>query len=170
MIRELLPRLDCVGWRGQEQSGGAGAVVGGREKADTTSSLVQIRTVLSQKLYSSEARADVLLQIFLWASAVLLLGVGTSMNAIACAVGIWWCIFFYATTKVIIYSESPFHHSACRSFALSFCKLINSVVVAAFLSTSNQSRRRHNAHTKSQGNTANSFSSCTQWNDFILYI
>ena len=40
---------------------------------------------------------------FLFASAILVLGVGTSVSQIACEVGIWWCILLYATSKVLIY-------------------------------------------------------------------
>ncbi|KAM0791674.1 hypothetical protein ACM66B_006266 [Microbotryomycetes sp. NB124-2] len=41
--------------------------------------------------------------IFLWASAIIVLGVGTSYSEVACAVGIWWCIALYASSKVAIY-------------------------------------------------------------------
>jgi hypothetical protein len=40
--------------------------------------------------------------LFLFASAILVLGVGTSVSQIACEVGIWWCILLYATSKVLI--------------------------------------------------------------------
>ncbi|KAK4049734.1 hypothetical protein OIO90_005315 [Microbotryomycetes sp. JL221] len=41
--------------------------------------------------------------IFLWASAIIVLGVGTSYSEVACAVGIWWCIGLYASSKIFIY-------------------------------------------------------------------
>ncbi len=41
--------------------------------------------------------------LFLFASAILVLGVGTSVSQIACEVGIWWCILLYAASKVLIY-------------------------------------------------------------------
>jgi hypothetical protein len=44
--------------------------------------------------------------MFLFASAILVLGVGTSVSQIACEVGIWWCILLYATSKVLIYSQA----------------------------------------------------------------
>ncbi|GAA5873441.1 hypothetical protein JCM16303_001124 [Sporobolomyces ruberrimus] len=42
--------------------------------------------------------------LFVFASAVLVLGVGTSFSEAACRVGIWWCIILYASSKVLIYS------------------------------------------------------------------
>ncbi|ORY90700.1 hypothetical protein BCR35DRAFT_245923, partial [Leucosporidium creatinivorum] len=41
--------------------------------------------------------------IFVWASAILLFGVGTSFSGAACSVAIIWCITFYASSKVFIY-------------------------------------------------------------------
>ncbi|GAA6059162.1 hypothetical protein JCM10212_005507 [Sporobolomyces blumeae] len=42
--------------------------------------------------------------LFIFASAVIVLGVGTSFSPIACKLGIWWCIILYASSKVLIYS------------------------------------------------------------------
>ncbi|KAM0751548.1 hypothetical protein T439DRAFT_324733 [Meredithblackwellia eburnea MCA 4105] len=41
--------------------------------------------------------------LFVFTSAILVIGIGTSFNQIACQVGIWWCIFLYATSKICIY-------------------------------------------------------------------
>ncbi|KAM0791970.1 hypothetical protein ACM66B_000473 [Microbotryomycetes sp. NB124-2] len=77
--------------------------------------------------------------IFLWASAIIVLGVGTSYSEVACAVGIWWCIALYASSKVAIYLflmervhlvyahttaarharlKSPWYRASCCFFAL----------------------------------------------------
>ncbi|GAA5894564.1 uncharacterized protein JCM6883_002137 [Sporobolomyces salmoneus] len=42
--------------------------------------------------------------LFVFASAVLILGVGTSFSSAACSLGIWWCIILYVSSKVLIYS------------------------------------------------------------------
>ncbi|GAA5928949.1 hypothetical protein JCM1841_006427 [Sporobolomyces salmonicolor] len=41
--------------------------------------------------------------LFIFASAVILLGVGTSLNHAACNAAIWYCILLYATSKTLIY-------------------------------------------------------------------
>lgn len=43
--------------------------------------------------------------LFLWASALLLLGVGTSFTEASCSLAIFWCIFLYSGSKVVIYRE-----------------------------------------------------------------
>ncbi|KAK4052155.1 hypothetical protein OIV83_002450 [Microbotryomycetes sp. JL201] len=56
--------------------------------------------------------------VFLWASAIIVLGVGTSFSEVACAVGIWWCIALYASSKVAIYlflSEVSSSHPDCST-------------------------------------------------------
>jgi hypothetical protein len=40
---------------------------------------------------------------FLLTSAVVIFGIGTSLNPAACGLGSWWCILLYATTKIAIY-------------------------------------------------------------------
>ncbi|GAA5975881.1 hypothetical protein JCM5350_000766 [Sporobolomyces pararoseus] len=42
--------------------------------------------------------------LFTFASAILILGIGTSFSSAACKLGIWWCIILYASSKVLIYS------------------------------------------------------------------
>ncbi|GAA5879099.1 hypothetical protein JCM1840_004526 [Sporobolomyces johnsonii] len=41
--------------------------------------------------------------LFIFASAIILLGVGSSLNHAACSASIWYCILFYASSKMIIY-------------------------------------------------------------------
>ncbi|KAJ7692269.1 hypothetical protein B0H17DRAFT_891306, partial [Mycena rosella] len=42
--------------------------------------------------------------LFLFATGILIFGVGLQLNATACAAGIYLCILFYTTSKLLIYS------------------------------------------------------------------
>ncbi|KAJ6525958.1 hypothetical protein B0H19DRAFT_1275837 [Mycena capillaripes] len=42
--------------------------------------------------------------LFLFSSAILIFGVGLQMNETACATGIYICVLFYASSKVLIYA------------------------------------------------------------------
>ena len=44
--------------------------------------------------------------LFTQVSAVIPLGVGSSYNEAACAVGIWLCLSIYTFQKILVYSES----------------------------------------------------------------
>ncbi|GAA5863943.1 hypothetical protein JCM8547_005288 [Rhodosporidiobolus lusitaniae] len=41
--------------------------------------------------------------LFIFASAIIVLGVGSSYSNAACSTGIWLCIFLYAVTKAVLY-------------------------------------------------------------------
>ncbi|KAJ7486423.1 hypothetical protein B0H11DRAFT_803818 [Mycena galericulata] len=42
--------------------------------------------------------------LFLFSSGILIFGVGLQMNKTACAAGVYLCVLFYATSKVLIYA------------------------------------------------------------------
>ncbi|KAI5480989.1 hypothetical protein MNV49_006175 [Pseudohyphozyma bogoriensis] len=77
--------------------------------------------------------------LFVFTSAIIIFGVGTSYTDISCQVGIWWCIMLYATSKVFIYLflmervhlvfchtasgkvprwKSPYYRISCGFFAM----------------------------------------------------
>lgn len=65
--------------------------------------------------------------LFAFASAVVLFGVDSGLNDIACAVGIWWCIFLYATSKILIYGRSSriAHVTVANSIDVSQCSCVS---------------------------------------------
>lgn len=63
--------------------------------------------------------------VFTQLSAVILLGVGSSFNASACAAGIWVCLLVYVSQKVLLYRKStPESSFSCAVLHITDCLLI----------------------------------------------